>query len=665
MVVSKIDDDVSYPELKSVDYKDSQKETDLYQIEILGVDVIIAIGNAKNTFSDNNIIFYPVYLVKPNNKVIQIGVYELKTKDSLKYLDESNNIDIENLGEPLLYTFVTKDLLSKMRVKPDIIEDDKEDEDQDEDEEEVYGTANQGSYEIPPGRAGIFVLTKGVPTPRMLKEESKIKAKNIREQYKESPNDNWLMKFMENKNYSVVNNEGGGDCFFSTIRDAFSSIAQQTSVGKLRNKLAEEATSDIYERYKEQYDMFNEAVLSQTKEIKQLEAEFSHYKGLFDNTIDRNELNKLAQAADEIKKKRDDLVKEKKISTNILNEYKFMKGIDTPEKFKAIIKTCAFWAETWAISTMERILNVKFIILSSEFYKNGDSKNVLQCGQLNDSILQNAGIFQPEFYIILEHTGDHYKTIGYKDKLIFKFQEIPYDVKKMIVDKCMEKNSGVFELIPEFKNFKTETKTFVNDDNMTDNMTDARLRGVYEDDVVFVFYSKSNDTPLPGKGSGEQISSARLSEFAELARIPKWRKKLSNSWVQPFTLDNHKWSSVEHYYQASKFKDGNPDFYLTFSLDSETELSKDPDMAKAAGEKGGKFKGVLIRPTGIVVDAGFDKNKEMFAAQYAKFSQNDDLKKVLLATNRAKLTQYRRALPAEVLDELMMIRDKIKRTDSK
>ena len=130
MVVSKIDDNVSYPELKSVDYKDSQKETDLYQIEILGVDVIIAIGNAKNTFSDKNIIFYPVYLVKPNNKVIQIGVYELKTKDNLKYLDESNNIDVENLGEPLLYTFVTKDMLSKMRVKPDVIEDDKEDSDE-------------------------------------------------------------------------------------------------------------------------------------------------------------------------------------------------------------------------------------------------------------------------------------------------------------------------------------------------------------------------------------------------------------------------------------------------------------------------------------------------------------------------------------------------------
>ena len=63
----------------------------------------------------------------------------------------------------------------------------------------------------------------------------------------------------------------------------------------------------------------------------------------------------------------------------MLEEFKFMKGIDTLEKFKKIIKTCDFWAETWAISTLERLLNIKIIILSSEAYKLGDLLNVLQC----------------------------------------------------------------------------------------------------------------------------------------------------------------------------------------------------------------------------------------------------------------------------------------------
>ena len=47
---------------------------------------------------------------------------------------------------------------------------------------------------------------------------------------------------MKNNNYNIQYNEGGGDCLFSTVRDAFSSIAQQTTVAKIRKKLSNEAT---------------------------------------------------------------------------------------------------------------------------------------------------------------------------------------------------------------------------------------------------------------------------------------------------------------------------------------------------------------------------------------------------------------------------------------
>ena len=673
MVLSKIDSDISYPELKSVDSGDLKTEANLYQLEIKEIDVIIAIGNAKNTFEDKNILYFPIYLVKHNNKVVQIGIYEIKASDYLTFLDEYNNLDIEQMEEPLIYSFATKEFLNKMRLVPEVplrrldqeegeIIESEEEKDEGEEKEIEYNEF----YEIPKEREDIFIMTKGVPLPPLLKEETKKQAKDYREKYHASPTDTWVEQFMENKNYSVVDNEGGGDCLFATVRDAFSSIAQQTSVNKLRKKLSSEATEQIFLNYKEHYDMYNASIIKDTNKIKELEGEYILIKQKFAATIDRNEQKIISVEAKKIKAEHDKFVEEKKITAQILKEYKFMKGIDTLEAFQKKIRMCDFWADTWAISTLERILNIKFIIMSSENYKNGDTKNVLQCGQLNDTILEQRGRFTPEFYIMIEHTGSHYKLIGYKKKQIFKFTEIPFDIKRLIYEKCMERNAGPFSIIPDFLKFKaSQAKTVIKEAHYED-LSESSLRGLYNDDTVLQFYSKSVDKPLPGKGSGEKIPNEKLKEYAELATIPKWRKKLSNFWIEPFTLDNHKWATIEHYYEGAKFKKAYPDFYLSFSLDSGTDLSKDPVMAKAAGSKTGKLKGELLRPIEVSVDSDFFEGrhkKDLYAAQYAKFIQNEDLKRLLLATHDAKLTQFVKGDEPIIADELMMVRNKIQRSD--
>ena len=412
--------------------------------------------------------------------------------------------------------------------------------------------------------------------------------------------------------------------------------------------------------------MYNSGLIRDTNQIKELEREYVLLKQRFAEVIDRNEQKMIASEAKKVKAKHDKFVEEKKVTAEILKEYKFMKGVETLEAFKSKIKKCDFWADTWAISTLERILNIKFIIMSSENYKSGDTKNILQCGQLNDSILEQRGIFNPEFYIIIEYTGTHYKLIGYKKKMIFKFTEIPYDIKKLVAEKCMEKNAGPFAIIPDFQKFKaSQMKTVIKEAEYED-ISESKLRGLYNDDIILQFYSKSVDKPLPGKGNGEKIPNERLKEYSELATIPQWRKKLSNFWIEPFSLDNHQWASIENYYQGSKFKKTHPDFYLSFSLDSGTNLSKDPAMAKSAGEKTGKFKGELLRPLEVTIDSDFNgkrQQKEIYAAQYAKFTQNENLKQLLLATNDAKLTHFIKGSAPEICDELMLIRDKIKRIE--
>ena len=78
---------------------------------------------------------------------------------------------------------------------------------------------------------------------------------------------------------------------------------------------------------------------------------------------------------------------------------------------------------------MERILNIK-TILSLDAYRSKDMDNILECGQLNDDVIKNAGTFQPNFYVMLEYNGDHYNLITYETKGALQFNQIPEYIKK-------------------------------------------------------------------------------------------------------------------------------------------------------------------------------------------------------------------------------------------
>ena len=676
MVVSKLNDKVNYVELKKIDPVDLNKESNLYQIKVRDLNIIICVGGAQNSFVEQNITYFPIYLIKHNNKAIQIGVYEILSSNVVDYMDEDSSLDIERLNDPLLYTFATDEMINKLRLIPETdseSEDDKNansdkdsNEDNNEDNEDNEDNKDNNNATtiivISPSRQDTFTIHEGFVVPENIPTETLKMSKDYREKYHEKDEDEWINRFMSNSNYALIDVPGDGNCLFTTIKDAFSTIGEDTTINKLRNKLSNEVTIDTFNAYTEQYKMYIQMVTTTNGELIQLSSKYKILKEQITSTINRDEQLIIRNAAVKLKELYDNLKQENAMSKELLKEFKYMKNIQSLEEFKKIIRLCEFWADDWAISTLERILNIKLIIMSSETYNEGDINNVLQCGNAIDPILQSRGEFKPDYYIIVNHTGNHYKLINYKKRSIFTFNQIPYDIKKMIVDKCMEKNAGIFSFIPQFIAFKGELK-HTEETSSFDELGEAKIHNLYDDNIVFSFYLKSTDKPLPGKGTGEKIPLHQINEFANLSKIPNWRKKLDNSWVQLFTLDNHKWSSIEHYYQASKYKKNNPEFYLSFSLDSGTELSKDVDMAHGAGGKSGKYKGNLLRPKNVQIDSNFYtnlKDKELNDALYAKFSQNTDLKQLLLETKNAKLVHYKKSQEPITSDTLMVVRNALK-----
>jgi len=680
MVVSKLDNSVNYVELKRVDPDDLSKETNLYQVLIKGINVIIAIGNPKNTFATKNITYFPVYLVKHNNKVIQVGVYEVLSTNLLAYRDEIGDLDLEKFDDPLIYTFATEEMINKLRMVPDKedleeVEEENlkpsksskkgKDKDKAKDKKKYdspdASAAAAADIEIPHIRRDIFTPRLGAVIPKLLAKENSKQATDIREKYHEKSDDIWIQKYMKNNNYTITDNEGSGDCLFATIRDAFHSIGQDTTVDKLRKKIADDAKQEIFNVYKQSYNMYSKEIVDTKAVFIKEKKEYDELKSKMATTIDRQQQLIIRDAALKKKNLMESLKREYEYAKENIKDYNFMKDINNLAELKKVIKTCAFWADSWAINTLERILNIKIIILSSKFHKSGDLNNVMQCGGPVDPIIESRGEFNPEFYIIVDHTGSHYMIIGYKKKMIYTFNELPYDIKRMIADKCMEKNAGIFSLIPEFEAFRGDITGIHREAPVFDELSESKIMNLFDDNTVFQFYSKSVDA-RPGKGSGEKIPEEAVREYAVLDAIPDWRRKLSNFWIAPFVLDNHKWNSVEHYYQGSKFKKKNPEFYLQFALDSGTDLSQDPAMAKGAGGKTGKSGNILIRPKEVEIDPDFflkRSRQEMSDAQQAKFTQNEDLKNLLTQTKNAKLQHYRRGQEPELFDTLMIIRGKL------
>jgi predicted NAD-dependent protein-ADP-ribosyltransferase YbiA (DUF1768 family) len=687
MVRSKLDQNITYDESKTIDKEDYDYDAPQFDIELFpNNEATIALGRVKYIYVDKNVLFVPVYLVSDDKILEKIGIYEFLANKYTQIVDEDGDIDITLMDEPLplYYRFFTEKYLKNLigvdsdSIKsetPKIIISDVDKSKRTPVISIMDEEVKSDEWSSPNDTTVLEeILSKGDVSNKEMREK---------EQYKPLESDTWIQKYMKNSNYSLLDNEGGGDCLFAVIRDAYKGMGKETSVEELRKIVSDAAGEKVFSDFKEHYDMYNNEIEKLTTEQIKIRDELKVLKVQFETESSRDLKKEISKQVKTMKERFTQLEKEKEFAKELIEEFKWMKNVKTLEDMKEKIKTCEFWAESWTINILERALNIKLIVLSQQNYDAGDLDNVIQCGDMVDPDIEAKGVFKPDNYIITSYRGDHYILIRYNGERIFTFDTLPLSIKNLVMTKCLERNGGIYSYIPEFISMKTvveekqsvevlgdsKPKTDLGAEDVDlskmerfDEGYDIKDDVVFDNDIVFQFYSKSQNAK-PGKGSGEKIPKERILDFSELASIPNWRRTLSNFYLldEPFVLDGKRWRSVEHYYHASKFKRDNLDFYAQFSVDSASKISEDPAMAKAAGGKTGKYKGVQVRPKDIKMDPDFFTSKrnelEMYRGQMAKYKTDEEARKVLLATNDAKLQHYIRGGEPIVFYDTMKIRE--------
>jgi hypothetical protein len=674
-----------------MDIDDVGYESSIYEIKLYDTLIEISLGKPRYEFIQYGVVYFPIYLLYNDEPCARIGIYEIEKENMLSKVDEDEDFELESdniliyMNQPYLNRVLQKQqiMFPEKRQHSSII--DIESDSKQEIQIEPLETESETDIfrlEIPEEQksesvkiaeetvaTGIFVINKNLVIPALLNEETESESRETKKSYNESSKNNWVEKFMKNNNYSIKDNEGGGDCFFAVIRDAFEQIGQNTTVDKLRAILSKEANDDLFKQYRDLYSSFSAELQQKEGEIKTIKSSNTELKKRVERSIDKTENDKMMKTAKDLVEKYKNVISEKETTKQLMKEFEFMKNIDTLEKFRRFIQTSSYWADTWAISTLERVLNIKMIVLSEEAFENGDFDSVMNCGQLNDSDLEKQGQFRPDYYIMTCYTGNHYKLVIYKNKRILKFVEVPYDVKILIINKCLERNSGPYYLIEDIRKLKMKLNLNPNQGEPLELDEDNEIgldRDLFDKSVEFMFHSLSDGKPHPGKGFGEKIPNSSILNFNPLTKISDWRKKLDDTWITRFEIDNHYWASVQHYYLGSQFKKGFPDFFLQFSLDSNSDISKDLKLAEIAASKSGKLKEQVLRKPNIKPDADFFEIKgeprnvtERKTALFAKFSQNLDLKDMLLKTNPAKLLHFVRRKEPEPDILLMNLRKEL------
>ena len=620
MAQSRLEPAVIYPVRRGLEPEDKQFDAWVYETPIGGELTTVAVGTPRDTFGEHGIVYYPIYRIHDGAVVDQIGVYEAREDNVPHLLDEDGAVQPDLMGAPVLYPPET------------------------------------------PGSSSQEPSTKD--TPQTAEEDAA-----ARKAYRAKRGAPWIQKFMRNAGYGLVDNEAGGDCLFAAVRQGLESVGVVVSVSDMREMLASAATQTLFEEYEAVYVAAKAQYDSTAASVKFLAKESQKLRGRM-RGASRAAQFALVEQAEGVTARLAEEKSEKVAAAELLEEFAFMKGITTLEALRAVIQTPSYWGDTWAVSTLERLLKIKLVIFSGDAFRAADIDNVLLCGHNNDNTLEREGKFEPRFYILLSLGGGgaasmHYELITYDERRAFTYNQLPYRVRHLILTKCLERQAGPYALIPDFRDAAAGVVPH------SPASPDPNRSRSPRRNAVFQIYGRSSGRPRPGEGAGESLGNSDPASWSRLTAIKDWRRHLADDGppvrdieksgcAGGFELDGRKWATVRHYALAARYENTNPEFAAKFSygLGKDNKLGRDVDVAERVASRRKPRRG---DPSAPDPDPGADSQEKAAEdrARSKKFQAGTEARAALIATGNADIRLYRRGAPPVPATGLMALRASI------
>ena len=231
---------------------------------------------------------------------------------------------------------------------------------------------------------------------------------------------NWIEKALKDDSYKIEPAIAQGDCYFDCVRKAMN---DEYSVNDLRKIVQDKYTEEDYDlTYHNGEYTHRRALDTQILELEKISQNEPDYKDarkrieeirieLDDNSNDDSKKTKSKTKKTENKTKKQSTTK----------KYDF-------EAFKKTILKPQFWADNKAIVILEKELNYRTIL-----FKIPESGEEFQGASLATTHGEALDLKIVRFMMVSYETERHYDLVIYKGKKLMTFDELPLDLRRMVM----------------------------------------------------------------------------------------------------------------------------------------------------------------------------------------------------------------------------------------